>query len=91
MKNHEFNRVGAYCVYDRKGNIYNNPYFLSNDMVAIRQLDMMVKNPETMISKYPEDYVLYKVGLFDLLTGELLPLKKEMIMEANNLIKKGGK
>lgn len=65
------NEVHAYCVYDRKARVYNNPYFLINDAVAIRQFDQVVNDPESMLFKYPEDYILFRIGKFNMLTGSV--------------------
>lgn len=65
------NKVNAYCILDTKAKVYNSPYFLINDQVAVRQFQLVIKDPESMISKYPEDYRLYKTGTFDMLTGKI--------------------
>lgn len=67
----KMNKVNAYCVYDRKSKIYNTPYFLINDQVAMRQFQAVVNDKESMLYKYPEDYQMYKIGEFDMLTGKL--------------------
>lgn len=68
------NKANCYCVYDKKSEIYNTPYFIINDQVAKRQLKTVVDDPTSMISKFPLDYILYKVGEFDMLTGKMVPL-----------------
>jgi len=65
------NSVNAYCILDIKSKIYNSPHFLINDAVAIRQFQMVIMDKESMLSKFPEDYRLYRVGKFDMLTGNL--------------------
>ncbi|WNK12923.1 MAG: nonstructural protein [Microvirus sp.] len=67
------NKVNAYCILDTKSTIFNQPHFLINDAVALRQFQMIVQDKESMISKYPEDYRLYCVGSFDMLTGTFTP------------------
>jgi len=64
-------KVNAYCILDTKAQIYNTPYFLINDLVATRQFSVVVNDKESMVSKYPEDYRLYKVGSFDMQTGKI--------------------
>jgi len=65
------NSVNAYCVLDIKSKVYNSPHFLINDAVAIRQFQMVIMDKESMLSKFPEDYRLYCIGSFDMLTGIL--------------------
>lgn len=67
------NMANCYCVLDKKSLVFNTPYFLINDDVAIRQFHSVVNNPESMVNKYPEDYTLYKVGSFDMLKGRIVP------------------
>jgi len=69
------NSVNAYCVLDTKSGVYNQPYFLINDAVAIRQFQAIISNEETMIAKYPEDFRLYCIGAFDMVTGLITPEK----------------
>jgi len=67
------NNAYAYSILDTKSKIYNNPHFLINDAVAIRQFGLIVNDKESIISKYPEDFRLYRVGEFDLKTGKIKP------------------
>jgi len=66
------NDVNAYSILDTKSKIYNNPYFLINDAVAVRQFGLIVNDKESLISKYPEDFRLYRVGKFDMRTGKII-------------------
>jgi len=65
------NSVNAYCILDIKSKIYNSPHFLINDAVAIRQFQIVIMDKESMLSKFPEDYRLYCVGEFDMLSGKI--------------------
>jgi len=77
--------VNCYCVLDRKAKVYNTPYFMMNDLVAIRQFTVIANDPESMISKFPEDYILFRVGKFDMLTGKITPA--EVIEEVTQGLK----
>lgn len=65
--------VYAYCILDKKAKIYHQPHFLINDAVAIRQFSVVVNHEEGMVKKFPEDYALYRVGIFDMMTGIIVP------------------
>lgn len=67
------NDVSAYCVLDIKAKIYNQPHFLINDAVAIRQFQIVIGDTTSMLSKYPEDYRLYRVASFNMETGIITP------------------
>jgi hypothetical protein len=61
--------IQLYSVFDRKAKVYNTPMFLVNDQVALRVFHSMVFDKDTMVSRYPEDYILYRVGEFNTLDG----------------------
>jgi len=67
------NNCFAYSILDTKSKVYNQPHFLINDAVAIRQFQMVVNDKESIISKYPEDFRLYRVGEFNLTNGKITP------------------
>lgn len=54
-----------YSVFDVKATTFAAPFILQNDAIAIRSFAAAVKDPESMLSKYPEDYILYCIGTFD--------------------------
>ncbi|QXP08657.1 MAG: nonstructural protein [Arizlama microvirus] len=82
------NTVNAYCVLDRKAKIYNTPYFIMNDAVAIRQFSMVVNGQDSMVAKFPEDYILYRVGSFDMLEGKINPEPFPVEVTTGNKVKK---
>lgn len=63
--------LNMYSVYDRKARIYNSPYVLANDQMAIRSFRLIVNDKESMVHHYPEDFVLYRIGKFNSNTGNL--------------------
>lgn len=63
-----------YSVYDQKSEIWSNPMFMRANGEAVRAFMDAVRNPDTMISKYPEDYTLFQIGTFDEVTGVLMPV-----------------
>jgi hypothetical protein len=63
----------AYSVYDRKGLIYNAPFFAVTDGSAVRSFQDLANDPQTSVGRHPMDYVLYRVGSFDDAAGLLIP------------------
>lgn len=47
------------------------PFFLLTRSAAIRAFGDLVANPEQQISKHPEDYVLYELGVFNDDSGQV--------------------
>lgn len=54
----------CYSVFDRKANCYNTPFFCLTDGVAVRNFQDLVLDSRSSVSRYPEDFSLYKVGEF---------------------------
>jgi len=66
-------KVNAYCVYDRKSMVYNTPYFLSNDNVALRHFDTVMQSPDSLVGRYPEDYQMFRIASMETSTGVVTP------------------
>lgn len=64
----------ACSVFDVKASAYMQPFFVPNTSMAIRSFGDAVVNPETGISKHPEDFQLFKVGEFDDNSGLFSPV-----------------
>lgn len=64
-----------FSVHDSKAGAYLPPAVFRNAGDAIRACVMQRNNPESLISKFPEDFALFEIGNWDELTGtcETLP------------------
>lgn len=60
-----------YSVRDEKMQNYLSPFVSDGVVPALRSLTLAVNNPDSMFSKFPEDYSLYEIGSFDSATGRL--------------------
>jgi len=54
-----------FSVYDRKAQAYSNPFYATRTELAIRDFQYASKDPQSDLSKYPEDFVLVELGTFD--------------------------
>lgn len=52
---------------------FTNVIMAQNEAVARRYLAEMVRDTNNLISKYNEDYEIYKLGEFNENTGEIMP------------------
>lgn len=80
-------------VMDVKAKAFMQPIFVNNESLAIRAFGDAVVNPESGISKHPEDYHLYKLAEFDDNTGRFVALDTpDFLSKAVDFIpvKKGG-
>lgn len=57
-----------YCVRDLKGDFWS-PRVEQNDASAERDFALLVNEPNTLISQFPQDFEFYKVGMFDSSSG----------------------
>lgn len=66
--------MGLFSIFDSRTGLYNPPFNARSEGDASRMVALMTQNPESMFSKFPEDYVLYHLGNFNEDTGMLEPL-----------------
>lgn len=55
----------CFTVYDTKSCIFGNPFTSQNKMTALRDFQAAAADPQSQISKYPEDFILFEIGTFD--------------------------
>lgn len=59
----------VFSIRDAKAEVYNQPFFKKSHGEAERDFQELVKDEKSWISKYPEDFDLYFVGIYDDQTG----------------------
>lgn len=60
-----------FSIYDRKAETYGEPILQPTLGSMLRALEQEFENEDSMLSKYPEDYVLYELGTFNVENGEI--------------------
>ena len=59
-----------YAVYDRKSEMYSQPFLEIKDGTAIRAVqDLVINQKDHAFAKHPSDFSLHKLGDFDDETG----------------------
>lgn len=58
-------KYGIYSVFDCKANAYAQPFYAPNRPVALRNFAAAQEDPNSVLSKFPGDFVLYELGTFD--------------------------
>jgi len=61
----------VFTIYDSKAHAYLTPFFLHNQDMAIRVFADCANNPEHQFGKHPEDYTLFKIGVFNDTKGRI--------------------
>lgn len=62
------------AVFDKKTALYENPFNVRHIGQAIREWDIVRKNPETKFGKNPEDFDLFHIADYDDETGTHFPI-----------------
>lgn len=78
-----------YSVRDSKSEIFNQPWFQKTHGEAERSFTELVNDDKSMISKYPEDYDLYFLGIYNNDSGLVKPLDTPQHMLKAVQAKKG--
>nr|UXQ88051.1 MAG: nonstructural protein [Microvirus sp.] len=63
-----------YTVYDQKARAYLTPFFMPEDGMAIRTFSDCVNSKDHHFGKHPSDYTLYKMGVYDDNSADLLAI-----------------
>lgn len=61
----------VYVIYDARSGRYTLPMCFDNDAVAVREFVTEASKPYTRTNTYPEDYVLFKIGIFHEMDGTI--------------------
>lgn len=69
-------------VRDIVANCYSNPFVTQNSGTAMRDFSQACADPDSLLFKSPESYMLFSIGRFDDELGELIPHAPELIANA---------
>jgi len=64
-------QFNAYSLLDTKSGLYSAPWFSNHDATAFRQVAELAGDRNSTVGRYPADFVLYRVGLFNDNTADL--------------------
>lgn len=73
-----------YSVKDLKGQAFMNQFKAVSDAQAARDFETVSNDPESMFYKYPEDFELWKLAVFEDSTGEFKNITHELIVTAQS-------
>lgn len=62
------------AVYDKKACFFASPMVFDHSVQAERSFSEEVKNPNSQLGKFPEDFALYHIADFNPETGMMKPL-----------------
>lgn len=79
-------KLVMYSVFDRLTGLYSTPFLAVSDDVAFRTVADQLNFGMSEFRKHSDDLDLYKIGSFDIYTGEL-ECQKEFIIHIKELRK----
>lgn len=83
----------AFSVFDSKAAIFGQPFFAMNEGSAIRDFGDGVNDSSSknnMWHNHPEDFSLFRIGVFENLTGEFKSEIPKNLITASALNMKNG-
>jgi hypothetical protein len=82
-------KINVYAIYDVAAAIYKSPFMMRTDGEALRGFMDLSVSGENEIGKHPEQFQLFKIGVFDDGSGlyssntpTLLATAQEMVAES---------
>jgi len=75
-------KLNAYSIYDTASGTFMRPFFTTADGQALRSFKDISTDADHEIGKHPEDYTLYRLGIFNDNTGEFTPEVPEVLATA---------
>ena len=64
-------KKNLYSIYDKKATQFQPPFIEVTDASAIRLMqELMTKKTDSQYALYPDDFVLYNTGFFNIDNGE---------------------
>lgn len=75
-----------FAIRDRKIGAYKAPFTARNAGDATRMFAGAIKQGNTQLSEYPEDFDLFYIGSFNDLSGQLDSVKPEFVCSAISLV-----
>lgn len=79
-------KLFAYSIFDMASGAYMRPFFLPQDAQALRTFTDIATDAEHEIGKHPEDYSLFRLGIFDDNKGTLEGHDRECIATALEVV-----
>lgn len=89
MKKEEENYKIMFSIYDNVSKLYEAPFVDLNKGTALRRIqDLMQSNPTSPYAKFPDNFILMSVGLWNDKTGYIFSDKAETVMELEQIHQK---
>ncbi len=75
-------KLNIYSIYDTAAGLYSRPFFCQSDAEALRMFSDLSVDAEHPVGKHPEDYMIFRLGIFDDNKGTVLDEDNECLATA---------
>lgn len=76
-----------FSIYDMKTAVYQQPMYAINEEDAKRNITaFLMQDKESLLSRFPDNYKLYRLGIFEDHTGEINTENFEEICNLQELV-----
>jgi len=72
-------------IFDTAAQAYAQPFYAPAEQVAIRGVKDMLSG-DSQLAKHPEDFELYRLGMFDDNTGEFSSIETVLVARVKDLV-----
>lgn len=79
-------KLNIYSIYDTATGAYMRPFFAPADGMATRSFKDIATDATHEVGKHPEDYSLWRLGIFDDNKGTITPEDRECLCTALELV-----
>jgi len=79
-------RTQLYSIFDKAAGIYTKPLFARADGEVMREFTNLCTSADHPYSDHPEDYSLFRLGIFDDQTGKLTDEANECLANGHEVV-----
>lgn len=67
-------KMQMFTIQDVRAEAFMRPFFMENEQTAVRAVGTMLVEQKDDLSKFPEDYALWRIGMFCTIHGTVTAL-----------------
>lgn len=72
--------ISIVSIYDKRTETFGTPIAVNHTVQAIDGFKEGLESPQSFLHKHPTEYVLYKLGVMDDDTGELIATNPPVVL-----------
>ncbi len=78
-------KLNIYSIFDQASGLYSRPFFTQSDGEAVRSFTDLATDGKHPVGIHPEDYTLYRLGIFQDTDGRFFDEDNSMLATALEL------